>query len=87
MTEKTVRGLHAHLFNILETHIVNAEDRSILDIGCGAGAYLDRVKLVGFNRMVGIVYVQPKLVSGLELARFKVNHDTPNKVAKYCHRV
>lgn len=83
MIEKTVGGLHAHLFSLLETLVGNAENKSILDIGCGTGAWLDRVKILGFNRMVGIDYVQPKSVSGLELLRFDINHDTPNSLGQF----
>jgi len=83
MIEKTVAGLHAHLFNLFESIVGNAKKKSILDIGCGSGAWLDRVKILGFNRMVGIDYIQPKAVSGLELMRFDINHDAPNSLGQF----
>ena len=83
MIEKTVGGLHAHLFSLFETLVGNAENKSILDIGCGTGAWLDRVKILSFNRMVGIDYVQPKSVSGLELLHFDINHDTPDILGQF----
>lgn len=81
--ERTVGGLHAHLFRLLKTNIGHSQNTSILDIGCGTGAWLDRLRNMGFNRMVGIDYLQPAPVSGLELLRFDINHDIPNTLGKF----
>jgi 2-polyprenyl-3-methyl-5-hydroxy-6-metoxy-1,4-benzoquinol methylase len=83
MIERTVAGLHAHLYNLLESIVGEGQRSSILDIGCGTGAWLDRVKSLGFERMVGIDFVQPEMVAGLDLRSFDINHDSPSVFGQY----
>lgn len=71
------------IYNLLESDIHQGQSASILDIGCGTGAWLDRVKAVGFGRLVGVDYVQPDMVSGLDLRRFDINHDSPSSLGRF----
>jgi len=83
MIERTVGGLHAHLYSLLENVIRQGQSASILDIGCGTGAWLDRMKAIGFGRLVGVDYVQPDIVSGLDLRRFDINYDSPSMLGQF----
>lgn len=51
LIERTVPGLHAHLVSSLSS--INRTEK-ILDVGCGTGAWLNRLSENGFNRLVGI---------------------------------
>jgi 2-polyprenyl-3-methyl-5-hydroxy-6-metoxy-1,4-benzoquinol methylase len=83
MIERTVDGLHAHVFGLFENVVGERLLASILDIGCGSGAWLNRVKGFGFNRLVGIDYVQPSHVAGLDLRKFNINLDLPGSLGKF----
>jgi SAM-dependent methyltransferase len=82
MIERTVGGLHAHIFSLLAS--IGAGHRtSILDIGCGTGAWLDRTKSLGFTQTIGIDYVQPDPVAGLELRQYDINQDSPSNLGEF----
>lgn len=83
MIERTVGGLHAHLYSLLEKVIRQGQSASILDIGCGTGAWLDRVRTMGFGRLVGVDYVQPDTVPGLDLRCFDINSDSPSVLGQF----
>lgn len=83
MIERTVGGLHAHLYSLLEYVTDQRQQISVLDIGCGTGAWLNRIKALGTGRMVGIDYVQPDSVLGLDLRRFDINHDLPEILGQF----
>lgn len=83
MIERTVDGLHAHLYSLLKALIGAGQHLSILDIGCGTGAWLNRVKDLGFSRIVGIDYVQPILIAELELRQFDINYDRPAALGQF----
>lgn len=82
MIERTVGGLHAHIFGLLE-RIGRGRRTSILDIGCGTGAWLNRVKALGFRRAVGIDYVQPDPVEGLVLHQYDINKYSPVDLGQF----
>lgn len=81
MIERTISGLHAHIFSLIE-HI-EMQRTSILDIGCGTGAWLVRVKTLGFSRMVGVDYVRPDPVVGMDLQQFDINHGEPAQLGVF----
>jgi 2-polyprenyl-3-methyl-5-hydroxy-6-metoxy-1,4-benzoquinol methylase len=83
MIERTVGGLHAHLYSLLENVVGQTQGTSILDIGCGTGAWLNRMKSMGFDRLVGIDYVKPVPVAGLDLRRFDINHDLSETLGQF----
>lgn len=83
MIERTVGGLHAHLYSLLGYVVGQRQQISVLDIGCGTGAWLNRIKALGADRMVGIDYVQPDFVPGLDLRRFDINHDLPETLGQF----
>ncbi len=76
LIEKTVSGLHSNLVTILKTRgAASVASASILDVGCGSGAWLKRLKSEGWTKLSGIDYVMPEPVEGLVLQRFDINED------------
>jgi 2-polyprenyl-3-methyl-5-hydroxy-6-metoxy-1,4-benzoquinol methylase len=51
LIERTISGLHENLINFLPPLDY---DTPVLDIGCGTGAFLDRLSNFGFNNLHGI---------------------------------
>ena len=51
LRERTIRGLHDHLFQHLPQ--LEPED-SVLDIGCGTGSWLQRLANAGYRNLHGI---------------------------------
>lgn len=82
MIERTVGGLHAHIFSLLGS-IGEGRRTSILDIGCGTAAWLNRVKVLGFRRTVGIDYLQPDPVEGMDLRQYDINNDAPDDLGRF----
>lgn len=72
MIERAVGGLHEHLYGLLEAR-ADFQRGSILDVGCGTGAWLCRVRALGFERLVGIDYVQPDQVENLDLRQLDID--------------
>lgn len=74
LQEKTHLGLHAHVAFLLEKE--SLPDRlTVLDVGCGTGAWLHRLKFLSPSRLVGIDYQMPRPVEGLHLQQFDINND------------
>ncbi|MDJ0703825.1 MAG: methyltransferase domain-containing protein [Leptolyngbyaceae cyanobacterium MO_188.B28] len=48
----TIRGLHDHLEKLIPPNV--SQNAKILDIGCGTGAWLDRLANAGFYNLHGI---------------------------------
>jgi 2-polyprenyl-3-methyl-5-hydroxy-6-metoxy-1,4-benzoquinol methylase len=82
MIERTVGGLHSHIFRLLEG-IDGGHRSSVLDIGCGSGAWLNRIEVLGFNKKVGVDYVQPEPIEGLDLRQYDINRDIPANLGKF----
>lgn len=82
LIEKTLGGLHAHLISLIRTNGIS-RDASILDIGCGSGAWLNRLKSEGWEQLNGIDYVMPKPVPNLILKRFDINQDDYTALGQY----
>ena len=83
LTERTIDGLHAYLYELARQNIAEKHYSNILDIGCGTGAWLERVKTLGFSRLVGIDYEQPPLVHGLDLQRYDINQNNPPDLGQF----
>lgn len=83
LTERTIDGLHAYLYELTRQNISEKHYSSIFDIGCGTGAWLERVKMLGFGRLVGIDHEQPPPVQGLDLQRHDVNQDIPRDLGQF----
>jgi 2-polyprenyl-3-methyl-5-hydroxy-6-metoxy-1,4-benzoquinol methylase len=71
-------GLHEYVASLLPTSSV----MSILDVGCGSGAWLNRIRNRGAH-IVGIDYVQPQPLDGLDLRRFDINTDAFDSLGKF----
>jgi len=54
LTERTTVGLHKYLIESIPETI--PYDTPILDLGCGSGAWLERLANAGFNNLYGIDY-------------------------------
>lgn len=51
LAERTLAGLHEHLIGRLPSVPLSA---AILDVGCGTGAWLERLSRAGFKRLWGV---------------------------------
>jgi 2-polyprenyl-3-methyl-5-hydroxy-6-metoxy-1,4-benzoquinol methylase len=51
LTERTISGLHGALAQSLPQI---GYDRPVLDIGCGTGAWLERLSNLGFTNLQGV---------------------------------
>jgi SAM-dependent methyltransferase len=81
LIERTVTGLHEYLSNSIKE--IAYLRNSILDIGCGSGAWLARARDSGFERLVGVDYIQPDHVDGLELLKLDVNTDISDNLGVF----
>jgi len=72
LVERTTAGLHSHLHQVLQSRL-RPDAKSILDIGCGSGAWLQRSHSLGFDRLVGIDLVKPPPVDQLDLRQIDIN--------------
>ncbi len=82
LTERAVEGLH----RCISEEIMSREglfDRKVLDIGCGTGAWLNRLKSAGWHQLTGIDYEPPAPMAGLQLSRFDLNTDDPSNLGKF----
>jgi SAM-dependent methyltransferase len=52
LVERTIRGLHASLIGHIPTTL--EDDSPILDIGCGTGAWLERLAGLGYTNLTGV---------------------------------
>jgi len=68
LLEKTLPGLHEHLVSTLYNF---SHDTPILDLGCGTGAWLERLAISGFNCLTGV---------DENAAQFRAPHATFNRV-------
>ncbi len=82
LVEKTLGGLHAFLEQVLVRNCP-ADIPSMLDLGCGSGAWLKRLQGTVVGAKVGIDYVQPATVAGLDLRGFDLNVDSPSALGQY----
>jgi 2-polyprenyl-3-methyl-5-hydroxy-6-metoxy-1,4-benzoquinol methylase len=80
LIEKTQPGLHSNIYDLLFNKSLIASDKSVLDIGCGTGAWLRRISV---GRLVGIDYLQPDALEGLDLRRFDINVDDPKSLGTF----
>lgn len=83
MIERTVDGLHSHLCALLRAEGGSFANLDVLDIGCGTGAWLHRLKELGFQRLVGVDHELPSPVPGLDLRQFDINSGAPDELGKY----
>ncbi len=83
LTERTIVGLHAYLYELICQSISEEHDPSVLDIGCGTGAWLERLKTLGFGQLVGIDHEQPPPVHGLNLQRYDVNQGDAHEFGQF----
>lgn len=83
LTERTIPGLHAYLYELIRQDISGKHYSSVLDIGCGTGAWLERLKALGFSQLAGIDYEQPAPVQGLNLHRCDVNQGGGDELGKF----
>lgn len=51
LAERTIPGLHTHLISRLDNF---SKETKVLDIGCGTGAWLNRLNDNGFENLIGI---------------------------------
>ncbi|MDJ0739246.1 MAG: class I SAM-dependent methyltransferase [Gammaproteobacteria bacterium] len=73
--ERALAGLHAYLADLLSA--LRAADRraSILDIGCGSGAWLRRVRELGFAQCSGLDTSAPAGPPTFEFVRHDIDGD------------
>jgi len=65
LAERTTGGLHAYVAERV-TKLLPSRDAKILDIGCGTGALLDRLRRLGYQRLAGIDIAPPANLPGME---------------------
>lgn len=82
LVERTVGGVHAHLLSIVR-EVGISSTTPVLDIGCGSGAWLSRLRDEGLTRLIGVDFVLPDPIPGLELRRFDINQDDSSTLGKY----
>jgi 2-polyprenyl-3-methyl-5-hydroxy-6-metoxy-1,4-benzoquinol methylase len=83
LAERTVSGLHAHILSLLELEGLLERCDSVLDIGCGTGAWLQRLVPMGLSRLVGIDQKLPDPIPGLSLQHFDVDGDSHNVLGEF----
>lgn len=83
LTERAIAGLHAYLYELIRQSISEKRDPSALDIGCGTGAWLERLKPLGFSQLVGLDHEQPAAVHGLNLQRYDINQGNSNEFGQF----
>ena len=77
LSERTTTGLHEFLAERL-IKVAPERDASILDIGCGTGALLVRLRTLGFNRLCGIDIDPPEGLPGIKFFQCDLdNFNTP----------
>lgn len=62
--ERANPGLHDHVLAQIQ-RIEPARDAAILDLGCGTGALLGRLRDLGYRRLTGIDIAAPEPVAGI----------------------
>lgn len=82
LVERTVGGVHEYLIEKVRVHGIG-KSTTVLDIGCGSGAWLARLKREGLTRLVGIDQSAPHPVDGLELKQFDVCLLDPAPLGKF----
>lgn len=71
LTERTLAGLHAYLAEQVVLRCGGVRS-TVLDVGCGSGAWLNRLGGLGFGPVVGIDQ-DPPVVAGLDLRQRDLN--------------
>lgn len=54
LVERTTKGMHAELIKVIEEIPEINSNLSVLDIGCGTGAWLERLASKGYHALYGI---------------------------------
>lgn len=73
LTERAVPGLHESLLARLPPGL--SRDARILDVGCGTGAWLDRLRRLGFSNLHGIdADIAQVSCEGASIAQADLNH-------------
>lgn len=80
--ERTLGGLHAFLEEIVASQFAKGIP-STIDLGCGTGAWLHRIKKSVEGQVVGIDYEKPAGIGDLDLRQFDINSDAPDSLGKY----
>lgn len=76
LTERTAPGLHESLLDRLPLDL--PKDARILDVGCGTGAWLARLKSRGFSNLSGIDGdIEQVKCAGITIARADLNQASP----------
>jgi 2-polyprenyl-3-methyl-5-hydroxy-6-metoxy-1,4-benzoquinol methylase len=83
LAERTVDGLHNCLFELLGNVMPGSACASAVDIGCGTGAWLERLKPLGFTRLVGLDHEAATPVDGLDLLEFDINCSEGSSLGKF----
>ena len=65
LAERTTGGLHKFVADRV-AKLVPDRDAKILDVGCGTGALLVRLRTLGFQKLVGIDIDPPSSLPGIE---------------------
>lgn len=73
LAERTSGGLHEFVVDRL-TKLVPNRDARILDVGCGTGALLVRLRTLGFHRLFGIDIAPPTALPGIEFLQFDLDN-------------
>ena len=83
LAERTVGGLHEHL--LLKLRELPTGRGSLLDIGCGTGAWLAQMRdsNLGFGRLVGIDQDPPPPMEAIEFHRVDLNRNTFDTSQKF----
>ena len=83
LIEKTIGGLHAHLEKILN-QIQLLSDAPILDIGCGSGAWLNRLSRLGYTNLHGIDIDKNSFhLQHINFSEVNIDYQNPNLDKKF----
>jgi 2-polyprenyl-3-methyl-5-hydroxy-6-metoxy-1,4-benzoquinol methylase len=66
LLERANAGLHAHVL-AHATALVPDRNALVLDLGCGTGAFLAQLRLIGYRHLVGLDIAPPPSLEGVRL--------------------
>ena len=73
LTERAVEGLHSEILSKVIS-ILEDKDDTILDVGCGTGAFLERLKKAGYTSLFGVDILPPSTLNSVTFLRCDLDY-------------